>query len=362
MAACNVVLRSSALAVAALTARSEHGRVRRRWVPPLATGLFTIEAAWVARRFARRGTSHDEVAAAIDVVTSLLALVAEAFAHGHRRRPGGPRLGIDYAAGSLTFACTETADPWRLGMSALAVGSTYSRLVDGSVTARINDLAIMTSGIALQPLLGRYRSQADKVDAARDRALRQAEELATQRERQRQRRVLHDSALQLLEAISAGWTIDDDLLLARIDDELERLGQLLADEPFEKPADLGSRLDQLAADLQQHGVEVTLEVAELDGRSIDHASVDALGDALREALVNVQKHAGATQVRITASTPGDRVKVTIIDDGCGFDPSAPTPGFGIRESISGRLKDIGGAESIDSTPGRGTRVTLEAPR
>jgi signal transduction histidine kinase len=361
MAACNLVLRGGALVVAALTAWSEHTRVRRRWVPPLATGLFTLEGAWVARRFVRRGTSHDETVAAMDVVTSLLALVAEAFAHGHRWRPGGPRLGIDYAAGSLTFACSETADPWRLTVSALAVGATYSRLVEGSVTARINDLAIMTSGVALQPLLARYRGQADEVDAARNRALRRAEELATQRERQRQRRLLHDSALQLLEAISAGWTIDDDVLMARIDAEIERLAQLVTDQSFEQPADLRRRLDHLAADVQLHGITVTLATAELDG-SIARASVDALADALKETLVNVQKHAGAAQVSVTTSTHGDRIKITICDDGCGFDPSAPTPGFGINESIHGRLNDIGGGASVDSTPGRGTRVILEAPR
>jgi hypothetical protein len=362
LAACNLVARAGALLIAALTARTERNKVRKRWVPPLATGLFTLEAAYITRRFARRRTSHDEIAAAMDVLTSLLALLTEAFAHGHRQRPGGPRLGVDYAAGSLTFASSETADPWRLAASALAIGATYSRLVEGSPTARINDLAIITSGIALQPLLARHRHQADHVDFARACALEQAEELATEQERQRQRRFLHDSALQILEAVSGGWQLDDDLLLRRIDFEIERLHRVLASGSPVQAAGLADGLEQLSIELQLNGLDVNLEVSELDSRPIKGPTVSALCDAAQEALVNVRKHSNAARVTIVASSTDDRVAITITDDGCGFDLSASTHGFGIKESIRGRLHDIGGNASIQSSPGHGAHVTLQAPR
>lgn len=57
----------------------------------------------------------------------------------------------------------------------------------------------------------------------------------------------------------------------------------------------------------------------------------------------------------------DRVEVTVTDDGCGFDPDAER-GFGISQSITARLQEVGGGALIRSRPGRGTTVAARVHR
>lgn len=95
--------------------------------------------------------------------------------------------------------------------------------------------------------------------------------------------------------------------------------------------------------------------------SADVASV--LGQAAREAALNVSRHAEAERCTISVSARMDRsdqqVRVDIRDDGKGFDPeSLPENRFGIRVSMRERLTRIGGTVDISSQPGQGTRVSL----
>ncbi len=88
--------------------------------------------------------------------------------------------------------------------------------------------------------------------------------------------------------------------------------------------------------------------------------------AVRELLVNVVKHARAGRVRVSVAREGSTIRVTVADDGVGFDVSAIHPPTGQMErfglfSIRERLDYLGGRLQIESQPGRGTRVTLTAP-
>ncbi len=87
----------------------------------------------------------------------------------------------------------------------------------------------------------------------------------------------------------------------------------------------------------------------------------ALLGACREALANVVRHAGTTHAVVHAATAGDSIEVTIRDHGQGFDTDGVSPGFGIIQSITGRLLEVGGSVDIWSRPGSGTRITLRAP-
>jgi signal transduction histidine kinase len=88
--------------------------------------------------------------------------------------------------------------------------------------------------------------------------------------------------------------------------------------------------------------------------------------AIRELLVNVAKHARATEARVSVRGQDRWLLVEIVDDGQGFDPGrvcARDPrrgGFGLI-SIRERLSNFGGRLSIDSAPGQGTRITLTVP-
>jgi two-component system NarL family sensor kinase len=88
--------------------------------------------------------------------------------------------------------------------------------------------------------------------------------------------------------------------------------------------------------------------------------------AARELLTNISKHAKATTVRVSLARKGDRIVMTIDDDGAGFDPAIVAQyvadghiGLG---SLLARFDAMGGAMDIDSRVGHGTAVTITSPR
>jgi signal transduction histidine kinase len=83
---------------------------------------------------------------------------------------------------------------------------------------------------------------------------------------------------------------------------------------------------------------------------------------VRELFMNIVKHSQAHQVNVGISREADDIKIVVDDDGIGFDASKVDTDltfgfFSIRE----RLKYLGGSLSIDTGPGRGTRVTVTSP-
>jgi PAS domain S-box-containing protein len=91
-----------------------------------------------------------------------------------------------------------------------------------------------------------------------------------------------------------------------------------------------------------------------------------LFQAVRELLVNVEKHAKAKKVSVRTRRAQDKLFVTVEDDGVGFDTAEVASrdysarGYGLF-NIRERLGHIGGRVDIESRPRRGTRVTLIAP-
>lgn len=82
--------------------------------------------------------------------------------------------------------------------------------------------------------------------------------------------------------------------------------------------------------------------------------------ALAQALDNSLRHAGAgAHRRLELELDGAALRLTLSDDGAGFDPAAvPTTRLGVRTSIVQAMRDIEGSARIDSAPGAGTRVAL----
>jgi signal transduction histidine kinase len=85
---------------------------------------------------------------------------------------------------------------------------------------------------------------------------------------------------------------------------------------------------------------------------------------VQETLANVRKHANATTVSLSIAQGDSALRVTIADDGAGFKPGelgrAELPRFGLS-TMRERAETIGGSFQLDSTPGSGTRVTIELP-
>ncbi len=87
--------------------------------------------------------------------------------------------------------------------------------------------------------------------------------------------------------------------------------------------------------------------------------------SIRELLINVRKHAQASEVRIHFEQVEDQLKIKVEDDGVGFDYQPEQTdfqegGYGIF-SILQRIEDIGGSIDIHSKHGQGTSVHLLAP-
>jgi signal transduction histidine kinase len=82
---------------------------------------------------------------------------------------------------------------------------------------------------------------------------------------------------------------------------------------------------------------------------------------VQEALNNIRKHADATVVRLRVERADGRVRLTIADNGRGFDPSAVGGDrFGLQ-SMRERAELVGAELDIASTPSDGTRVQLDMP-
>ncbi len=80
----------------------------------------------------------------------------------------------------------------------------------------------------------------------------------------------------------------------------------------------------------------------------------------KELLTNIVRHANARRVEIAFEASGGSLRLEVGDDGAGFAEAAGPDGTGLG-SIKRRAAEIGAALTVDSTPGRGTRVTLVVP-
>jgi two-component system NarL family sensor kinase len=94
-------------------------------------------------------------------------------------------------------------------------------------------------------------------------------------------------------------------------------------------------------------------------------SAQLLHRAARELLTNVGKHAGATRVQVGLKRQGDRIRLTIADDGRGFDPAvvgqSVADGHIGLGSLLARFDAMGGAMTVESRAGAGTVVTATSP-
>ncbi len=78
----------------------------------------------------------------------------------------------------------------------------------------------------------------------------------------------------------------------------------------------------------------------------------------QEALANVTQHAGASRASVELSITPAAVKLTVKDNGRGFDPSHIPPGhFGLN-GMNERARLMGGSMHIHSSPGKGTKVEV----
>ncbi len=122
---------------------------------------------------------------------------------------------------------------------------------------------------------------------------------------------------------------------------------------------LGAALERLAgSQWSRDGLDVTVDVAEA---SLPMDVQTALLRIAQGAVANVVQHAAATHVRLSLTVDGQEARLTIADDGVGFDPvavhdrSGTTDSFGLRATEE-RVEQFGGRLEVHSAPGRGTTL------
>ncbi len=231
-----------------------------------------------------------------------------------------------------------------------------------------------------------------------DRKLAQAQLLQQQRalaaleERERLAREYHDSLGQTLgfvnvqaqavrEMLARGQTAPADTSLARLAEVVQEAQADVREYILGvKGSALTSRglipaLEQYLRRFSDHyGLHTELILPDdWEGEAFEPIVEVQLLRIIQEALTNVRKHADARSVRLTFMCRAGQAQVVVEDDGRGFDPG-PHPGpppilgegeregahFGLR-IMRERAAEVGGSFQVQSSPGHGTKVVVQAP-
>jgi signal transduction histidine kinase len=114
---------------------------------------------------------------------------------------------------------------------------------------------------------------------------------------------------------------------------------------------------------KQTGIKIVFTHAPF-GHRLPAAMETVVFRIVQESLTNVARHAGVREASVSLELEDRLVRVTVRDQGCGFDPEAvlcrrESNGlFGIKE----RAELLGGNFQIWSSPGAGTMIQVELPR
>jgi signal transduction histidine kinase len=205
---------------------------------------------------------------------------------------------------------------------------------------------------------------------------------ASERERGRWARELHDETLQELGALklllAAARRSNDiaalnsalDQGVEQIAGAIERLRSLITDL---RPAALdqlgaGPALEALVERVERQAglrVSLDLDLAYESGRVPARPAPDVEATVYRivqEALTNAVKHAEATHVHVEVREDGQDVDILVRDDGKGFDAAAAdtSEGFGLL-GMRERIALAGGTLNVSSRPGAGAEVRARVP-
>ncbi|MGZ6636534.1 MAG: sensor histidine kinase [Solirubrobacteraceae bacterium] len=109
------------------------------------------------------------------------------------------------------------------------------------------------------------------------------------------------------------------------------------------------------------GIDTDLHV-EGDLSSLTDSQKIVLFRVVQESLSNVRKHSEAARVSVVLRSRRTFVDVTVTDDGCGFDPQQLDTDRLVLAGISERVRLLGGAVEIETSPGAGTTVRATLPQ
>jgi signal transduction histidine kinase/ligand-binding sensor domain-containing protein len=118
---------------------------------------------------------------------------------------------------------------------------------------------------------------------------------------------------------------------------------------------------RILADRLLAGTDIQVELAQTGvPRHLAPRLEEELLRMAQEALTNALRHGKAKWVRVVIQFEARDVRLSIEDDGQGFDPAADAAGYGMR-SIRDSLGKLRGRMEVDSGPGLGTRILITIP-
>jgi signal transduction histidine kinase len=287
-------------------------------------------------------------------------------------------------------------------MSALSTADNIQQISERQLGRNSSDVSVMLSsfraklllllvltaasgltlaGVSLWRLLRlEHESQRRLADAvaAREELKRLSTELVSAQESERRRisRELHDEVGQVLSAIMLGLGNLRSALRANNPGEAFRQLQLVEDMT-ERNARVVRNISLLLRPtmLDDLGLIPALKWLAREVSRTSSMSVDVMAESfaddlpeehrtcvfrvVQEALRNAARHSGAQHVRIGVQEDGGLLRLAIEDDGKGFVPSLET-GLGIL-GMQERVVSLAGTMTLDSQPGKGTRITIDLP-
>ena len=205
---------------------------------------------------------------------------------------------------------------------------------------------------------------------------------AQEEERKRISRELHDETIQALVVLSRqldalasspkGMSKGNSLLLEELrqqtNDIMEGVRRLSQDlrPPTLDRLGLVPALEWLASDVAEYsGIATKINVLGTERRLPEEVEL-VLFRISQEALRNVWRHSQATSAEIRVEFNEDKTRLTVSDNGKGFDPPSSV-GDLARDGKLGlagmeeRAQLLGGSMTLKSEPGKGTTVTTEVP-
>lgn len=213
-------------------------------------------------------------------------------------------------------------------------------------------------------------------DVEVDRLIEQMQiERSLAAERERIGRELHDGAIQ--QAYTAGLIIEsarnkvsgDSIVGQRLERAMTALNEAIDTlrtymndlRPGPPNVSLAEGLRRQAADPRLTTLmDVDLKLDLPETAALNPAQTNHVLAILSEALSNAARHAQARRTVVKASQENGQFRMTVEDNGRGFSREPDGSGYGLR-NMRDRARLLGGQLTIDSKPGRGTRVTLIAP-
>lgn len=258
---------------------------------------------------------------------------------------------------------------------------------DAEAVDHASTLLLQTAcAAALAAVTRRSSRHADAAFTSYQQAVRAALTARAARAAERQQnRDLHDTALATLTMVGLGGVTGQSALLReRAAADLRTLAALSDTEPG-AGSTAGTQLDDPdpavvpgkggGTHRDPAGVALDTRLRELLGRLpqlrvdarlapcvVPPSVAEAVTHSAAELLSNVLRHAPDATAELRLTERDGTVLVEVTDDGPGFDPTrVPRHRYGLRESVHGRMAEVGGWARVESVPGRGTRVRLEWP-